>query len=61
VFGIIQLVASIPAVLSVRYIAWSDLIWGTTMMPLLVYWMKFVVPLGIAVILVYGWWDALRG
>lgn len=94
VFGVIQLVASIPAVLSVRYIAWSDLIWGTTMMPvgsalavvavawfvgrarlleelsrhsrrpvmpLLVYWMKFVVPLGIAVILVYGWWDALRG
>ncbi len=94
VFGVVQLVASIPAVLSVRYIAWSDLIWGTTMMPLgsalavvavawfvgrarlleelsrhsrmpvmplLVYWMKFVVPLGIAVILVYGWWDALRG
>jgi SNF family Na+-dependent transporter len=94
VFGVLQLVASIPAVLSVRYIVWSDLIWGTTMMPvgsalavvtvawsvgrarlleelgrhsrmpvtpLLVYWMKFVVPLGIAVILVYGWWDALGG
>ena len=94
VFGVMQLVASIPAVLSVRYIVWSDLIWGTTMMPvgsalavvamawfvgrarlleelgrhsrmpvtpLLVYWMKFVVPLGIAVILVYGWWDALGG
>ncbi len=29
--------------------------------PLLVYWMKFVVPLGIAVIFVYGWWDALGG
>ncbi len=94
VFGLVELVLSIPAVLSVRYLIWSDLIWGTTMMPVgsalavvamvwfvgrarvleelgrhsrmpvtpfLLYWMKFVVPLGIAVILVYGWWDALGG
>ena len=94
VFGVLELVLSVPAVLSVRYLAWSDLIWGTTMMPvgsalaviamvwfvrranvleeigrqlrmpvtpLLLYWLRFVVPLGIAVILVYGWWDALRG
>ena len=94
VFGLVELVLSIPAVLSVRYLIWSDLVWGTTMMPVgsalavvamvwfvgrarvleelgrhsrmpvtpfLLYWMKFVVPLGIAVILVYGWWDALGG
>ncbi len=94
VFGLVQLVLSIPVVLSDDYLRWSDLIWGTTMMPvgsalavvamawfvgrarlieelgrgsqmpvtpLLVVWLKFVVPLGIAVILVYGWWGALRG
>ncbi len=33
VFGLVELVLSIPAVLSIRYLEWSDLIWGTTMMP----------------------------
>ncbi len=94
VFGVLELVLSVPAVLSVRYLVWSDLIWGTTMMPVgsalavvamvwfvrraqvieeigrrsrmpvtpfLLFWLRFVIPLGIAVILAYGWWDALRG
>ena len=88
----LQLVLSVPAVLWSGYIGVSDLVWGTTMMPvgsalavvalawfvgrakaleeigrrsrmpvtpLLLYWIKYVLPIGIAVILVYGWWDAL--
>ena len=92
VIAVLQLVLSVPAVLWSGYIGVSDLVWGTTMMPvgsalavvalawfvgrakaleeigrrsrmpvtpLLLYWIKYVLPIGIAVILVYGWWDAL--
>ena len=33
VFGALELVLAAPAVLSMRYLVWSDLTWGTTMMP----------------------------
>ena len=90
---VVQLVLSLPALLIADYIKYSDLIWGTTMMPLgsvlailavawclgraaaleqlrratrlpvpvfLFYWIKYVLPVGIVGMLVYGWIDALR-
>ncbi len=91
---VVQLVLSLPALLVADYVKYSDLIWGTTMMPLgsvlailavawclgraaaleqlrratrlpvpvfLFYWIKYVLPVGIVGMLVYGWIDALKG
>ena len=88
----VQAALSVPAVLIDRYIGYSDLIWGTTMMPIgsalavvalawfigrakvleqirrhsglpvplwLFYWIKYVLPIGIVTMLVYGWFDWL--
>ena len=85
-----SVVLAVPAVLSNQYIRWSDLIWGSTMMPLgsvlavvalawfvsraraleeigrgsglpvsrfLHHWLKYVLPVGITTMLVYGWID----
>lgn len=81
--SLLLLILSVPAVISLDYIAASDLIWGTTMQPVgavvallaatwslgrarmlkeigwestvLYYWVKYVVPAGILVALIYGW------
>jgi len=29
--------------------------------PFLLYWIKYVLPIGIVAMLIYGWTDALRG
>ena len=87
----VELGLAVPALLIDQYIRYSDLIWGTTMMPVgsalaviavawcigragtlaeigrstrlpvpgfLFYWVKYVLPIGIGAMLVYGWWDA---
>jgi NSS family neurotransmitter:Na+ symporter len=84
----VQVVLGLPALLIGDYIAWSDLVWGTTMQPVgsalgviavgwclgraraleemaghshlpvhsfLFYWIKYVLPAGIIVMLLYGW------
>ena len=89
---VVQLTLCVPAILSNNYIGISDLIWGSTMMPVgsvlavvaltwcvgrakalaeigrnssmpvppfVYYWIKYVLPIGIVTMLIYGWVDWL--
>lgn len=89
-----QVLLAIPALLISNYIGVSDLIWGTTMMPVgsvaavlalawclgrigtlqalsqsanvpfadfLIFWLRYVVPIAIVTMLVYGWWPTAMG
>lgn len=88
VIMVAMILLAVPAMLSLTYIQYSDLIWGTTMQPVggalavvalawclgkvramdelrrnsrlaipnwLFYWIKYGIPLGILLTLVYGW------
>ena len=88
---VVELVLALPAMRSLNYVLYSDLIWGSTMQPLgaviavvalawsmrrakaleeigrntslpvpnlLYYWIKYVIPVGILVTLIYGWTGA---
>jgi len=88
---VVELVLALPAMRSLNYVLYSDLIWGSTMQPLgaviavvalawsmrrakaleeigrntslpvpnlLYYWIKYVIPIGILVTLIYGWTGA---
>ena len=92
VLVVLQLIVALPSMVSSRFLAWNDLVWGSTMQPVgsaltlialgwfvsrgktlaeinqgssiqigqfWIFWIRWVIPAAIVVILVSGWWPQL--
>lgn len=89
---VLQLLVALPSMVSMRFLVWNDLVWGSTMQPVgsaltlvalgwfvsrgrtlaeinrgssivigtfWIFWIRWVIPAAIVVILVSGWWPQL--